>query len=420
MSEDWFSEPERRRVQNRPRWYVFVLIILIVANMGVLTYYMMDFSPRIEDLSSEVSSLNLKMEDLQFQLANANYELSSLRNEIKRLRLDNSSIDRPNDRSLLLTEIYNNTARSVVLISVQTQLGGGQGSGFVYDHEGRIITNNHVVEDVVEITVTFIDGTIAPATVVGTDPYIDLAVIDVDVDERILRPLELGNSSELLVGEQVVAIGNPFGLADSMTAGIVSAVDRQMDAPGGYPIVEVIQTDAAINPGNSGGPLLNLVGEVVGMNTAILSETQQFSGVGFAIPSDAIKREVSSLISEGSYQHPNLGIVGTSISPTIAQLMDLPEDTRGALTIEVKDGGPADEAGLRGGTTTKVVEGVTLRIGGDVIIGVDNKPIRSMYDLSFTLERYYRPGETIKLKVIRDKNVTELQLTLGVRPPPNE
>lgn len=414
MSDDWFSESERRRVQNRPKWYVFVLIILIAANMSVIAYFMMDFSPRISKLSSEVSSLNLQIEDLQFQVANANYELSSLRNEVKRLRLDNSS------QSLLLTEIYNNTARSVVLISVQTQLGGGQGSGFVYDHEGRIITNNHVVEDVVEITVTFIDGTIAPATVVGTDPYIDLAVIDVDVDERILRPLELGNSSDLLVGEQVVAIGNPFGLADSMTAGIVSAVDRQMDAPGGYPIVEVIQTDAAINPGNSGGPLLNLVGEVVGMNTAILSETRQFSGVGFAIPSDAIKREVSSLIEEGSYQHPNLGIVGTSISPAIAELMDLPEDTRGALTIEVKEDGPADKAGLRGGTTTKVVEGVTIRIGGDVIIGVDNKPIRSMYGLSFTLERYYRPGETIKLKVIRDKNVTELQLTLGVRPPPNE
>ncbi|MFQ6054293.1 MAG: S1C family serine protease, partial [Candidatus Bathyarchaeia archaeon] len=262
------------------------------------------------------------------------------------------------------------------------------------------------------------DGTIVPATLVGRDPYVDLAVIDVDVDPGFLRPLELGNSSELLVGEEVVAIGNPFGLADTMTSGIVSAVGRRMDAPGRFTIVDVIQTDAAINPGNSGGPLLNMRGEVVGMNTAILSETRQFSGIGFAIPSDTIKREVPSLIETGSYQHPFLGITGIPLTPTIAELMGLEKGTRGALVVEVVDGGPADEAGLRGGTTETVVDGARIKIGGDVIIGVDGRTIRTFYDLVFNLERYYRPGDAVKLTLIRDRDVMELQLILGVRPEP--
>ena len=410
LSDEWFFDSGQRSVRRLPRLYVVVLIILVIANVGVLAFFIADVSK----LNRDVSNLNLEIEALQFQLASTDYEISSLRDEIRMLRLGNAS------QSLLLTQIYNQTMRSVVLISVQTRLGQGQGSGFVYDGEGRIITNNHVVEDAVDIRVTFVDGTIFPATLVGRDPYVDLAVIDVDVDGYLLRPLRLGNSSELLVGEQVVAIGNPFGLADSMTAGIVSAVDRQMVAPGGYPIVEVIQTDAAINPGNSGGPLLNIRGEVVGMNTAILSETQQFSGVGFAIPSDAIKREVPSLIAVGSYEHPYLGLTGTDLTPTIAELMGLSKDTRGALVVDVEEDKPAEKAGLKGGTREELVEGRPVRIGGDVIIGVDGRTIRSFYDLSFSLERYHRPGETIKLTLIRDKSVMELQLTLGVRPPPEK
>ena len=330
------------------------------------------------------------------------------------LKLGNAS------KSLLLTEIYNQSRRAVVLISVQTRFGQGQGSGFVYDGEGRIITNNHVVENAVDITVTFIDGTIVPATLVGRDPYVDLAVIDVDVDEYLLRPVTLGNSSELLVGEQVVAIGNPFGLADSMTTGIVSAVGRQMEAPGRYAIVDVIQTDAAINPGNSGGPLLNMGGEVVGMNTAILSETGQFSGIGFAIPSDTIKREMLSLIETGTYQHPYLGITGTDVTPAIAEHMGLDENTRGALIVDVVDGEPADKAGIKGGTREELIEGRPVRIGGDVIIGIDGRTIRSFYDLVFYMERFYRPGDAVELTLIRGDRVMDLQVTLGVRPPPEE
>ena len=408
LSDEWFFDSGRRRARRLPGIYFVVLVILVVANVGVLAFFIGDISR----LNRDVSKLNLEIEVLRFQLVDANYEMSSLRDEIRMLRLGNAS------QSLLLTQIYNQTMRSVVLISVQTSLGGGQGSGFVYDAEGRIITNNHVVEDAVDITVTFIDGTIVPATVVGRDPYVDLAVIDVDMEGYLLKPLTLGNSSELLVGEHVVALGNPFGLADSMTAGIVSAVGRQMPAPGRYVIVDVIQTDAAINPGNSGGPLLNMRGEVVGMNTAILSETRQFSGVGFAIPSDTIERELPSLIETGSYEHPLLGITGTDLAPPLTERMGLDESTRGALVVDVLKDGPAEKAGLKGGTRDESVDGIPIRLGGDVIIGVDGRTIRSRYDLDFYIQRYYRPGDAITLTLIRGDTVMELQLVLGVRSPP--
>ena len=403
MSDEWFFD-SGHGPGTRRGWLSVVVLILVVANIGVMAYFVIDSN-------LQISKLNRDVEVLQFQLSSAKYEIDSLRDAIRMQGVGNAS------ESLGLTLIYNQTRRSVVLISVTTALGRVQGSGFVYDLEGRIITNNHVVEEEGDITVTFIDGTIVPATRVGRDPYVDLAVIDVDVDD-CLSPLNLGNSSELLVGEQVVAIGNPFGLADSMTTGIVSAVSRQMEAPGNYAIVDVIQTDAAINPGNSGGPLLNMRGEVVGMNTAILSETRQFSGIGFAIPSDTIRREVPSLIENGSYQHPYLGIIGMDITPAIAELMGLDEGTKGALVVEVVKGGPAEEAGLRGGTIERAVEGMQVKIGGDVIIGVDGRTVRSFYDLVVYLERYIKPGATVKLTLIRDKSVVELKLTLGVRPPP--
>jgi S1-C subfamily serine protease len=203
-----------------------------------------------------------------------------------------------------------------------------------------------------------------------------------------------------------------------MTSGIVSALGRQMDAPGGYAIVDVIQTDAAINPGNSGGPLLNLRGEVVGMNTAILSETRQFSGIGFAIPSDTILREISALIEEGEYEHPYLGITSVGLFPELNEAMGLDPSQRGALVVNVVDGGPADQAGVREGTRSVIVDSTSITVGGDVIIGVDGRTVQDLYDVVVYLERFKRPGDVIALKLLRGSDVINLDLELGARPQP--
>jgi len=412
VSDEWFFDSGRGRPPQRNWLPILIVIIVVIANFGIVVLYVNNANRNVVKLNSEIEDLNQEVETLQFQLQSTNYELSALKDTVQMGGPVNVS------GGLELTQIYNRTRRSVVLISVRTSFGGGQGSGFVYDSEGRIITNNHVVEGALEdgITVTFIDGTIVSATLVGTDPYVDLAVIDVDAPSFLIQPVGMGDSSELLVGERVIALGNPFGLADTMTAGIVSALGRQMDAPGGYTIVDVIQTDAAINPGNSGGPLLNMEGEVVGMNTAIISETRQFSGIGFAIPADTIKREVPHLIEDGEYIHPYLGIRGWALIPEAREAMGLDESTRGALIAEVVNGGPADEAGLRGGTSEIDVGGVNVKIGGDVIIGVDGHTVRDFVDLVVYLERFLRPGKTITLTIIRNKEVMELDLVLGVRP----
>lgn len=406
MDDEWFYESRRRRSSSSRGWLpVFVMIIILAANVGVSYYFLSESQEKLDRMNQEVDAL-------KFQLSSVEYELEALREELKTPTQGNAST------GVELTQIYNENRRSVVLISVDTPMGGGQGSGFVYDDEGRIITNNHVVEDAEEITVTFVDGTIAEATLVGTDPYVDMAVIEVDVEAFLLEPVDLGSSSDLIVGERVVALGNPFGLANTMTSGIVSALGRQMDAPGGYAIVDVIQTDAAINPGNSGGPLLNLRGEVVGMNTAILSETRQFSGIGFAIPSDTILREVSALIEEGEYEHPYLGITSVGLFPELNEAMGLDPSQRGALVVNVVDGGPADQAGVREGTRSVVVDSTSITVGGDVIIGVDGRTVQDLYDVVVYLERFKRPGDVIALKLLRGSDVINLDLELGARPQP--
>ena len=242
-----------------------------------------------------------------------------------------------------------------------------EGSGFIYDVSGRIMTNNHVIEGAAEISVTLTSGNIKKATVVGTDPYSDVAVIKIDNSSETLYPVVLGNSSALIVGEQVVAIGNPYGLSGTITAGIISQVGRELSASGGYKIVDVIQLDAAINPGNSGGPLVNMMGEVVGMNTAIVSGS---TGVGFAIPSDTIKRELPSLIATGKYEHPWLGVSGNDVNPDIANAIGL-NYSYGVLITDIVKGGPAEKAGLKGGATTMNIGGSLIKVGGDVIVELD-------------------------------------------------
>lgn len=402
MGEEWFYESRRSRRKGY-NWMPLVIIALVVVNALVISYF-------VGQANENVARLGVNLDAIEFQLSSATNEIARLQDSIAIQSQGNGS------RNLGLTLIYNNTRNSVVLILVSGPAGDAQGSGFVYDMEGRIITNNHVVEDADEILVTFLDGTIVEATLVGTDPYSDLAVIEVDVPASLLSPVEFAPSSELLVGEQVIALGNPFGLENTMTAGIVSATGRQMDAPGRYAIIDVIQTDAAINPGNSGGPLLNSEGKVVGMNTAILSETRQFSGIGFAIPSNTILRETPLIIEEGRFDHAYLGISGTDLLPEIKELMGFDDAIKGALVTDLIEGGPADTAGLRGGSRDVNIDGYVVSIGGDVIIGVEGMTVRSFYDLVVILERSYRPGDVVTLKVIRDNAMIDIDLELGTRP----
>ncbi len=402
MSDEWFYEKKRSR-STGINWLPLLIVILVIANALILSYFM-------GEANENLAKLEVELETIEFQLNSAINEISRLKETIALQKQGNAT------RNIGLTILYNNTRNSVVLIEVSGLTRGGQGSGFVYDMEGRIITNHHVIENANEILVTFLDGTIVEATLVGTDPYSDMAVIDVDVPRSLLFPLEFSASSDLLVGEQVIALGNPFGLENTMTEGIVSATGRQLDAPGNYAIIDVIQTDAAINPGNSGGPLLNVEGKVVGMNTAIISETNQFSGIGFAIPSDTILREAPIIIENGEFNHAYLGISGIDLLPQIKELMEFDTTIKGALVTDIVDGGPADQAGLKGGDTQVDLDGFLVSIGGDVIIGIEGRTVRSFYDLVVILERSYRPGDVVTFTVIRDNSVIEMDLELGVRP----
>lgn len=405
MSEEQLYNSRANRGDGGRLWAV--VIIFMVLNVGVLAYVTYNGGAQ----GGDWDRINTELSTLRFQLSSTQLEIQSLREQLK-VKAANYT------ENLVLTQLYNRTKNSVVLISVRTATGGGTGSGFVYDKMGRIITNYHVIADATKMEVYFINGRVVEATLVGADPYSDMAVIEVNVPQEDLHPLKLGSSSDLLVGEYVVAIGNPFGLANTMTIGIVSALGRQSTAPGRYVIVDVIQTDAAINPGNSGGPLLNLRGEAVGMNTWIMSGTGQFSGVGFAVPSDTIKRQISSLIETGTYQHPWIGITSLQLTPSLAEATGLSRDFRGVLVAQVMQGSPAEAAGLMGGTRTVMVDGVAMQVGGDIIIGADGRTIHTFYDLTYYTETSKRPGDTVRLTIIRSGMHMEVDLILGVRPPP--
>ena len=330
-----------------------------------------------------------------------------------------------NAGEISLVDLFEKSDDGVVKVSVRKSIelptGRSLGSGFVYDVSGHIITNNHVVEDSQKTTVTFLDGTSYNAEVVGTDPYTDLAVIKVDVDTSLLHPLPLGDSSTLRVGEQVAAIGNPFGLSGSMTSGIVSQLGRLLSTPGtaSFSIPDVIQTDAAVNPGNSGGPLLNMKGQVVGITTAIQSATGEFSGIGFAVPSNTVSKIVPILIKEGKYKHPWLGISGADIDPDLAKILAL-QDNRGFLIVNVVKDSPAEKAGLHGSTETKEIDGIKYQIGGDVILSVDHKDVRKIDDILIYLQREKKVGDTINLEILREGRVTNFELTLEERPNNNQ
>ncbi len=298
----------------------------------------------------------------------------------------------------------------------------GLGSGFVYDKDGHIITNNHVIANADKITVILSNDTEVDATLVGTDPDSDLAVIQVDMPADQLQPVTLGDSDSLKVGQFLVAIGNPFGLDGSMSTGIVSGLGRQLHSsaqtPSGqaFTIPNIIQTDAAINPGNSGGPLLNLQGEVIGVNTAIATQSGTFSGIGYAVPSATVKQVVPELIRNGRVEHPWLGISGTTLNRSLAQAMDLSEEQRGALVVTVVADSPADKANLRGSDTTATIDGLDIPVGGDIITQIDDVSVTEFDDLLTYIVNDTKVGQTVTLQVLRDNEPLEITVKLEARP----
>ena len=321
--------------------------------------------------------------------------------------------------NLSLIEIFEKSEPGVVRVNVQRSetldVVNGVGSGFVFDKKGHIITNAHVVKDAKKVVVTFLDGRSYNAELIGIDEYTDMAVLKVNADLALLRPLLIGDSSNLKVGEAITAIGNPFGLSGSMTSGIVSQLGRLLPSGAGYSIPDVIQTDAAINPGNSGGPLLNMRGEMIGINTAIQSATGEFTGVGFAIPSQTVAKIVPTLIEKGEYKHPWIGISGRDIDPDMAKVLEL-KDAVGFLVVTVVENSPASKAGLIGSEKTIQVDGVNYAVGGDIILSVDGIEVRKIADILIHLQRAKTVGDEIILEILRDNRTTNITIILQERP----
>lgn len=328
--------------------------------------------------------------------------------------------DVPSDTAAL-AQFYENVTPGVVSVRIFASEGGfagqGVGSGFVLDDEGHIVTNNHVVAAADQVTVVFHDGFEVAAEIVGTDDDSDLAIIRVDNLPESARPLPVANSDEVFAGQQVVAIGNPFGYGGSMTTGIVSAVGRLI--PSGvtrFSIPQAIQTDAAINPGNSGGPLLNMQGEVIGVNAQIRTAGGNManSGVGFAIPSNVVRLIAPVLIAEGSYQWPYLGVEGAPVDLAVQRASDLPSQ-EGAYIHNVVAGTPAAEAGLQGSTGTESVLGQSVPVGGDVVLGMNGESVIDFADLLGRIA-FSEPGEEVTLTIMRDGETQEVTVVLAARP----
>jgi serine protease Do len=450
---------------------MFVLFLLVVSTI----YNEIYFKPVVAQILNNSQSRNdVVINETTTRSANNTLDIGS-----------NNTV-----QDLTLPELFERAEKSVVQVTTTSGAGvpgsfrSGIGSGFVYNDDGLIITNYHVISpsirpsselvqgeanDGVDINVAFEDGTIYQAALVGADRFSDIAVIDIPEDARDrLVPLPIGNSSELRVGQQVVAIGNPFGLSGSMTEGIVSGLGRLIpsseeeqlppfpdgtplpppqdpsnpEAPlqppldevpppnppgnpddelmeaqrrGSFSIPDIIQTDAPINPGNSGGPLLDLRGEVIGMNTAIFSSTGESAGVGFAIPSNTLKKVVPALISSGAYQHPWLGISGTDITPEIAEALGLSE-AKGFLVTDITSESPADKAGIRGGYKIDNINGREIALGGDIIVAIDNRTVTTLENILTYISNEKQAGETAQLNILRDGRSSQVNVTLGEMP----
>jgi len=343
-------------------------------------------------------------------------------------------IDAADAEYVLLTNIYERVVPSVVNVEVVVKSStpgigdAARGSGFIYDTDGHIITNAHVANDTISVTITFHDGYVATAQVVGVDLFSDIAVLKVDVDKSRLQPVTFANSDKIKVGERAIAIGNPFGLASSMTVGIISGLGRQLpsaemisnDVTPNFNNPSIIQVDTQINPGNSGGPLLNSHGEVIGINTAIRSDSGVFQGVGFAVPSKTIMRIVPELISKGKVEYSWLGISTRSAEDglgvaALAEPLKLPVK-QGVLIDEVTPNSPASEAGLQGGNHPVTVRDFAVCAGGDIIIAIDGNYIADMDGLMSYLVTNTQPGDTIQMRIVRGDQTFEVPVTLRARP----
>ena len=357
------------------------------------------------DLDENIIQMQNQIDENQLQVQNQI-------DEINNLMLKESKV-------LSVMDIFEKAEPGVVRVNtLRNQTindAGGVGSGFVFDKMGHIITNAHVIEGSTKTVVTFLDGRSYNAEIIGIDEYTDIGVIKVNADLKLLKPLSLGDSSNLKVGEQIAAIGNPFGLSGSMTSGIISQMGRLLPSGAGYSIPDVIQTDAAINPGNSGGPLLNMRGDIVGINTAIQSTTGEFTGVGFAIPSKTVAKIVPTLINEGEYKHPWIGISGRDIDPDMAKALGV-KDAIGFLIITVVENSPASKAGLMGSDETIERDGREYSIGGDIILAVDGIDVRKIDDILIHLQRVKTVGDEMNLDILRDGITTNVTIILQERP----
>lgn len=324
--------------------------------------------------------------------------------------------------------VYEDTHNAVANITTRALTVGmfnmpttqkGAGSGFLYDDEGHVVTNYHVIKNAKTITVTLGEGRSYEATIVGTDPLTDIAVLEIE-EEGLPEPLELGDSELLNVGEFVVAMGNPFSFDQTLTFGVISALGRMIKSPNGSFISEAIQTDTPINPGNSGGPLMNLDGEVIGVNSAIISPSGASAGIGFAISANIVKKVVPALIEEGHYPHPWLGIQSLNLNPGLAKLLtradvEVPVDD-GVLIVQIMNNSPADESGLRGGRREIRIGNMRLPVGGDIITGIDGKEVESYKDLIAYLENEVRVGDSVELSIYRSGDRISRTVEVGERP----
>jgi S1-C subfamily serine protease len=393
--------PEETKPKRSPVALIAAVIAVSLVAGGLLGY------------GIGYSTLNGKIDDLQNQLSTFSHD------NVTYVPVENVSYFL--DGNVSLSQLYHQVKGSVVVVQGQVvqydifrrpYYSQVQGSGFVYNYSGQmvVVTNYHVVESTINVTVTFADGDAYSANVLGSDPYGDLAVLSSNASQTEFAPLVIASSSTLEVGDPVVAVGSPYGLAGSMTTGVVSALGRTISetTTGGYPIASVIQTSTPINPGNSGGPLLNYRGEVVGITTAIVSDSQ---GLGFAIPSDTILREVGSLVTNGSYnQHPWLGVTGTDMTYDIAQAMGT-NVTYGWLVATV-----SSSTGLHGGTSQVLVDSSYVTVGGDIIVGIDGNRIMNLDDLSTYLEEHTLPGQNINVTIVRSNETMALSIKVGTRP----